>query len=111
MQKFLPNSTNNSKHYNMALIDKEQICAEIKVQKNAAEVSYVPGDDNNYWYGKVVLCDELLAFIDSIPEQPVNGLEEEIARYLRDECSSDDEPSISDIARHFAEWGAEHLKR
>lgn len=46
-----------------------------------------------------------------LPEQPVDGLEEEIARYLREECSSDDEPSISDIARHFAEWGAEHLKK
>lgn len=38
-------------------------------------------------------------------------LEEEIARYLREECSADDEPSISDIARHFAEWGATHLKK
>lgn len=39
------------------------------------------------------------------------GMEDEIVRYLRDECSSDDEPSVSDIARHFAEWGAEHLNK
>ena len=38
-------------------------------------------------------------------EQPVDGLEEEITRYLRDECSSDDEPSVSEIARHFYELG------
>ena len=41
-------------------------------------------------------------------EKPMN-LEEEINRYLREECSDDDEPSISDTARHFAQWGAEHL--
>ena len=46
--------------------------AEIKAQKNVAEGSYVPGDDNNYWYGKVVLCDELLAFLDTLPEQLVS---------------------------------------
>lgn len=55
---------------------KEQICAEIKAQKNDAEGSYVPGEDNNYWYGKVVLCDELLAFLDTLPEQPVESLPE-----------------------------------
>lgn len=41
-------------------------------------------------------------------EKPMN-LEEEINRYLQEECSGDDEPSISEIARHFAQWGAEHL--
>lgn len=55
--------------------------------------------------------EELYEIIDSLEdEQPVEGLEEEIARYLREECSGDDEPSVSDIARHFAEWGAEHLR-
>ena len=44
-------------------------------------------------------------------EQPVEGLEDEIKRYLHEECSGDDEPSVSDIARHFAEWGAEYLKK
>lgn len=43
-------------------------------------------------------------------EKPNDGLEEEISRYLREECSNDDEPSISEVARHFAKWGAEHLK-
>ena len=38
-------------------------------------------------------------------EQPVDGLEEEIIRYLRDEYSSDDEPLVSEIARHFYELG------
>ena len=43
-------------------------------------------------------------------EKPMN-LEEEINRYLREECSDDDEPGIHEIAEHFAQWGAEHLKR
>ena len=38
------------------------------------------------------------------------SLEEEIQRYLREECSDDDEPTVSEIAYHFAEWGAEHLR-
>ena len=41
-------------------------------------------------------------------EKPMN-LEEEINRYLREECSDDDEPGIHEIAEHFAKWGAEHL--
>jgi len=43
-------------------------------------------------------------------EKPME-LEEEINRYLREECSDDDEPGIHEIAEHFAEWGAEHLKK
>ena len=41
-------------------------------------------------------------------EKPMN-LEEEINRYLREECSDDDEPGIHEIAEHFAKWGVEHL--
>ena len=44
------------------------------------------------------------------PEKPIN-LDEEINRYLREECSDDDEPGIHEIAEHFAQWGAEHLKK
>jgi hypothetical protein len=38
------------------------------------------------------------------PEKPMN-LEGEINRYLREECSDDDEPGIHEIAEHFAKWG------
>lgn len=38
------------------------------------------------------------------PEKPMN-LEEEINRYLHEECSDDDEPGIHEIAEHFAKWG------
>lgn len=42
-------------------------------------------------------------------EQPEVDLEKEIKNYLATKCAGDDEPSVSEIARHFAEWGAIHL--
>lgn len=48
---------------------------------------------------------ELLSFLSTLEsEKPIN-LEEEINRYLHEECSDDDEPGIHEIAEHFAEWG------
>ena len=38
-------------------------------------------------------------------EQPKVDLEKEIRRYLHEECSGDDEPTVSEIARHFCEFG------
>lgn len=42
-------------------------------------------------------------------DQPEVDLEREIKNYLATKCAGDDEPSVSEIARHFAEWGAIHL--
>ena len=57
-------------------------------------------------------CASILDFIDSITDEPVaEGLEEEIKRYLREDCSKDDEPTTSDIARHFAEWQADQFEK
>ena len=40
------------------------------------------------------------------------GLEEELKKYINsDEYLNARESGILLIARHFAEWGAEHLKR
>lgn len=95
--------------------------------------------------------DEILDFLDTLPEQPVEGLEEEmfkergttkeeylaksmdkvhlemeIATYLQDwedndeiglhlstdeGCMPIELEDIRDLARHFAEWGATHLKK
>ena len=50
-------------------------------------------------------------FIDSLQqEQSSEDLEKETKRYLREECSSDDEPAISEIARHFYELGKQAMK-
>ena len=42
-------------------------------------------------------------------EHPEVDLEKEIKNYLATKCAGDDEPSVSEIASHFAEWGAIHL--
>jgi hypothetical protein len=72
-------------------------------------------DDNAIWSALRAWCEKKgITPFELYPkqsEQPVEGLEDEIKRYLHEECSGDDEPSVSEIARHFAEWGAEHLKR
>lgn len=53
--------------------------------------------------------------LDSIGRQSkpktCEGLEEEISRYLREDCSDDDEPSISEVARHFAKWQREQMMK
>ena len=88
---------------------KETIRAEIeRIRSEAVTASF--GNDSYWLRSRVATCVDILAFLDTLPEQPVEGLEEEIARYLREECARDDEPSVSDVARHFAEWGASHAK-
>lgn len=47
----------------------------------------------------------------NLEEIPSNvDLEKEIQRYLCEECSSDDEPTIAEIARHFYELGLKARK-
>lgn len=90
----------------MKYIDADQIRAEIERRLKAIANSPSDGGEMDAING--ARCLELMSFrkyIDTFPEQPVEGLEEEITRYLREECSSDNEPSVSEIARHFAEWG------
>lgn len=61
------------------------------------------------------LCQELLDFIDSLPdEKPSEGLEEEVKRYYSDNFTyiSSDQPTLSiltNIARHFTEWQKERM--
>ena len=62
------------------------------------------------WKGVDVdaMLAECRGYDEEKSEKPMN-LEEEINRYLHEECSDDDEPGIHEIAEHFAQWGAEHL--
>lgn len=54
---------------------------------------------------EIELCPLKVAIL---PEQPVKGLEEEIENYYG--RMPDDTDKI-ESARHFAEWGAKHLKK
>ena len=93
----------------------EQIKAEIerkRDQNRKGENSYYDVNDiknAGICRHRRILCEELLSFLSTLESEKQMNLEEEINRYLREECSDDDEPSVSDIAHHFAKWGAEHL--
>ena len=63
------------------------------------------GDEDALWYqGHRKMCAELLTFLNTLTEEPDKNLGEEIQRYLCEECSGDDDPTVSEIARHFAKW-------
>lgn len=59
---------------------------------------------------------KLLSFLSTLESEKPMELEEEVKRYYSDnfEYLSSDQPTLSiltNIARHFAKWGAEHLKK
>ena len=89
------------------------------IEKIRAEVlRLIRESDCSQWgLGKMSACNRILNFLDTLQEQPVcEGLEEEIEDWI--ECIRDS-PGVGDwtmgdifsTARHFAEWGAEHLKK
>ena len=110
----------------------EKIKAEIERLKKAQEVS----EDKDYAQyeldvacGYDMACDDILSFLSTLEsEKPMNqeGLEEEVHNYLqihhlhikdggRVVFDNDDSPNfmcdVREIARHFAKWGAENLKK
>lgn len=68
----------------------------------------------NLEIGAAQALDDILPFLSTLElEKPMNqrGLEREIERCL---WQLSDDPSNEELrmfARHFAEWGAEHLKK
>ena len=88
---------------------RERIALQKDLLRKAGDSARIEGSID-------ALTGLLESFIDSLPEQPVEGLEEEVKRYYSENFAyiSSDQPTLSiltNIARHFAEWGAEHLKR
>ena len=49
-------------------------------------------------------------FADASKMEPEVDLEKEIKNYLATKCAGDDEPSVSEIARHFYELGSNARK-
>lgn len=95
-----------------------KIKAEIERLKKTQEVS----EDKDYAQyeldvscGYNMACDDILSFLSILePENPIEGLEEEIERWWGEEYMKNSEglpilPIVQGIARHFAQWGAEHL--
>lgn len=87
-----------SKYIDADLLRKE-------IEREMGEITYGVGEPKDVY----TFCGELLAFIKSLPEQPVEGLEEEMDEMWLEYCEDVDYLAYSSIARHFAEWGAEHL--
>ena len=55
----------------MALIDKDQAIAEIeRIRSEAVVASF--GNDADWLRSRVATCVDILAFLDTIPEQPRN---------------------------------------
>ena len=68
-------------------------------------------DDHNYYLdnseqavGYVNALLDIENFLDTLSEELDKSLEAEIQWYLREKCSGDDEPTVSEIARYFAKW-------
>lgn len=98
----------------MVLIDKETIRTEI--ERRYKEFDGKTGDIATA--SRLAYLD-ILSYLDALPEQPVGGLEleQEILSYIRgmgfgyggwvDGLEDED---LCKLARHFAEWGADHLR-
>lgn len=102
----------------MALIDKETIRKEIERLKSLH--SPIPFGDNyevGYSDGYQDCCDNILAFLDSLSQQPVKGLKEAAREYAKEYTKNegnggdDWEDDIQITFEAGAEWGVEHLKR
>lgn len=96
-------------------IDAEKLIAEIERYKKGAAIARFDnaGENADYFQGKVDLCDDLTHIITSLQqEQPEVDLNKEIDEKWDEFVSSEGErEDFTNIARHFAEWGATHLRK
>ena len=97
----------------------EQIKAEIeRLKAKYQKDMYKSNHEGLASVYKIEAYNELLSFLDTLEsEKPMNldELMKEAQRYYSDnfEYLSSDQPTLSiltNVARHFAEWGAEHAK-
>lgn len=98
----------------MKYIDSEKLIAEIERYKQGSAIARFDnaGENADYFQGKVDLCDDLTHIITALQqEQPEVDLEKEIKNYLASKCADDDEPSVSEIARHFYELARQKYEK
>ena len=76
------------------MTDKEKIRAEVERLKK--ENSGSP----------ISVCEDIISFIDSMPEDPASeDLEKEIDRWSKEQYYNDSEKDVfTVVARHFANW-------
>ena len=90
---------------------KEQVLNAFRLELNKwlnHSIRGMKSGNPAYFQGKITLIHDLLGFIHDIDNQEESdkSLEEEINKWL-DGPTTD----LRTMARHFAEWGAEHLKK
>jgi hypothetical protein len=88
---------------------------ELKEDQAFSDCDSYTDEDIAFYQGKRKVCEEILKLFDCLPEEPDKSLVEEVKRYYSDNIAyiSSDQPTLSiltNVARHFAEWGAEHLR-
>lgn len=94
----------------------EEIRAKIAELKNKNEVTdeEAPQYEFDVACGYDMALDDILSFLDT-PEEPEVDLEKEMDEYFENMAVQEHENIFEDtyhnIARHFAQWGAEHLKK
>ena len=99
-------------HY---FVGKGEVCEELLSFLDTLEE---PKKDYNQLYKDIAESEwfkksyvgKSLGDVIPVEEPACEELEGEISRYLREECSNDDEPSISEVARHFYELGVNARK-
>ena len=80
-----------------------------KVEKIKAEIERLK---ESGCASPIVICDTLLAFIDSMQEEPlIEDLEEEWNRYITSEEYLKDIPGGLPVARHFAKWQKQQMMK
>ena len=79
-----------------------------QVEQIRAEIERLKKDNNG---SPLAVCNDLLSFIDSIPEEPVNeDLDDEIVDWCNHLDYVDfDYEAIRDAARHIANWQKQKL--
>lgn len=94
-----------------------ELIAKIKAEINYRIEIYIGHAQSCIGTTRVDGLEEVLDFLSTLEsEKPVpKDLAEEVKRYYSDNFDyiSSDQPTLSiltNIARHFAQWGAEHLK-
>lgn len=92
-------------------IMKDDIIDEIRAEIERRFLEY--NHDSNH-HIQAAECASILDFLDTLEEEPNKDLEEEINRYLEPIHAADIqfEPftQMTKCARHFAKWGADHLR-
>lgn len=63
----------------------EKIMAEIERYEKTAIEAYNPrGEDADFWHGKVVACEDIKAFINTLSDEPKKGYDEKYQQGIHD---------------------------